>query len=117
MKKSKRAAKSNEGFNFLPQCYVVERLLNACVAAIPNLPPRAKNELSQTLREFENFASPTLWGPADVDQEYGLTDEEKREVIARFVNRYACAPQDWDMIGALSNEVRTEREMASHCAA
>jgi len=102
---------SNVTFDFMPQASTVTSLLNACIAALPQMPEPEKTVMVQALREFENFGVPTLWSPsdADADESLGLTMEEKREVISRFLQDHRCNDADWCQIEKLGADVLSER--------
>jgi len=102
-----------EQFNFLPQSSSVEGLLNSCMAALQYVPEPEKSVLVKALREFENFGSPALWSPSDVDagEEYGLTEGEKREAIGRFIEDYECKESDWMAIDGHARDVLAERRI------
>jgi hypothetical protein len=102
-----------EHFNFLPQSSSVEGLLNSCMAALQYVPEPEKSVLAKAMREFENFGSPALWSPSDVDagEEYGLTEGEKREAIGRFIENYECKESDWMAIDGHARDVLAERRI------
>jgi hypothetical protein len=100
-------------FNFMPQSSSVEDLLNACMAAMPHLPDPERTVLEKALREFENFGSPAFWSSSDVDNgdEMGLTEGEKRQAIARFIQDYECKESDWTAIDRHARDVLAERQV------
>jgi hypothetical protein len=98
-------------FNFRWQCGPVSRLLDVCVRLLPGLPTDAAGKLEEVLRDFEQFGVPTAWSVADVDMddEHGLSDEQKRAVIDRFAKRSADASDsDWSMLSMIVDEVVEE---------
>ena len=102
-----------ESFNFIPQAPAVEGLLNACLSALTYMPESEKSALIKAMREFENFGSPALWSSADVDtdEDYGLTEGEKREAIGRFIQGYECKEADWMPIEGHARDVLAERRI------
>lgn len=99
-------------FNFIAQHPRVEELLQLCEMVLKYVPESEKGPLISAMREFENFGVPTLWSAADVDKgnEFGLTEDEKREVICRFIDDYECKESDWSAIGQHACNVQAERD-------
>ncbi len=99
------------GFDFLPQPSPVVRLLDTCIKVIPCLPEKEKLLLIKYVREFNDCGSYIVWSPMDVDQDdkYGLTAEEKREAISRFISNQGCSDSDWIDIDKYAREVVSER--------
>lgn len=102
-----------EIFTFMSQSSSVEGLLNACMAALPRIPYPEKTVLVKAMREFENFGAPVLWSSSDVDSDddYGLTEWEKREAIERFISGYECKESDWLAIDVHARDVKSERQL------
>ena len=99
-------------FKFMPQSASVNGLLNACIAAMPHLPSLEKDVLEKAMREFETYGVPVLWSAEDVDDgDYGLTNGEKREAIARFIQDYECKDADWLVINGHARDVLAERSI------
>lgn len=103
---------TTQPFDFLSQADTVQDLLNACIAALPFLPKDEKEVMIRSMKEFEQYGSPTLWSPNDVDanDEYALTEGEKREAICRFIDGYECQESDWMAIDTHARNVREERQ-------
>lgn len=100
------------GLDFLSQSEPVERLLNTCLSVIPSLSEKEKLLLVDAMREFNDGCSSCIvWSPMDVDLHdmYGLTEEEKREAISRFVRGQECSDFDWTDIDMHASDVVSER--------
>lgn len=100
-----------EGFDFLPQASSISSLLDACIKVLPSVPEQDKALLVAAMREFEECGTSILWSPMDIDQdeEFGLTDAEKREAISRFIRKQGCSDYDWMDIDKHTREVVAER--------
>lgn len=97
-------------FNFLPQTDGVQGLLNSCLAALPHIPEPEKGVMISALREFEVFTAPTMWSAQDVDDDFGLTDEEKVQCIAMYSESYKCQQSDWNAIEECARQILRERQ-------
>lgn len=100
-----------EGFDFLPQASSIRTLLDACIKVLPSVPEQDKALLVAAMREFEECGTTILWSIMDVDEkdDHGLTDEEKRETITRFIKGQECSDFDWTDIDMYAREVVDER--------
>ncbi|HHK5646410.1 hypothetical protein [Serratia nevei] len=100
-----------EGFDFLPQASSIRTLLDVCIKVLPSVPEQDKALLVAAMREFEECGTSILWSPMDIDQdeEFGLTDAEKREAISRFISKQGCSDYDWMDIDKHTREVVAER--------
>jgi len=83
-------------FNFRWQCGPVSCLLSVCVALFPELSAESARTLEEALREFEDFGVPSALSIADVDtdDEHGLSEDQKRVVVDRFVKRSSDGSDD-----------------------
>lgn len=100
-------------FAFLPQCDIVDNLLKACVGLLATSPESApRDHLIDALRLFEVYVAATMWGLDDVDQckSLGLSADEKREAVGRFVESYMCADADWTALDLHARRVAAERQ-------
>lgn len=102
-----------EPFNFMPQTASVEKLLLASQAALAHLPANERPALVAALRQFESVAAPTTWSMADVHAitDSPLTDGEKAQVLARFVENYECTESDWMALETQARNVLAERQL------
>ena len=91
-------------FDFMEQTSVVSNLLNACLAALPYIPEPEKAVMIEALENFETFGVPIAWSEIDVDPEdtLGLSQDEKRHVIAEFIENYDCKESDWEDISRIA---------------
>lgn len=103
-------------FKFLPQTKSVELLLQACWHAMPHLPEPEKAVMTQALQRFEVAVATTVWSldDVDIDDEYDLTDEEKREVLSRFglLVTTGSASATGERLDDLSAKIVAERQSA-----
>lgn len=108
-----------ENFKFLPQSSAVNDLLNSCLAVLPCVSEPEKSALVTAMREFETFGCPSLWSASDVDgeNEYELTEGEKRDAIARFIEQYECKESDWMAIDGHARDVLSERQAIAEAVA
>ncbi len=107
----KACAEQHEGFDFLPQASSIRTLLDACIKVLPSVPEQDKALLVAAMRQFEECGTSILWSIMDVDEkdDHGLTDEEKRETITRFIKGQECSDFDWTDIDMYAREVVAER--------
>ncbi len=98
-------------FDFLEQHHLIDDLLNVCCDTMPHLPPVLWARMMAAMSPFMVFAVPVLWGLGDADQDnLGLTNEEKAEVLRRFVCTYECNEADWEALRQISQDVLRERK-------
>ena len=94
--------------NLMPQCYWVDALLKAAVAALPFLPKEPWESLNKVLAIFQNVSSVTTWSTEDVDG-YGLSQAERREVIAAYLRDFEASDEDWSRLDRYARQIVASR--------
>jgi len=100
-------------FEFLEQHHLIDELLTVCCDAMEHLPPELWARMTAALAPFMTFVVPVLWGIQDADSGYNLTQEEREEVLRRFVVTYECTDSDWEALKQIAQDVlrRTQAAM------
>ena len=98
-------------FDFLPQARPVQDLLDICQKVMAHVPDSLKEQFDAKLREFEHRGTATSWSLNDVyfDNNYNLTEAERREALSRFLARYSATDLDWEQLEDRVSEVVDER--------
>ncbi len=100
--------------NLMPQCVPVQALIVAATAALPYLPRLVWMQVRGALTRFEAVSSVTTWCIEDVDEDdqYDMTDAERREVVALYARNYAPLEDELMYLARCTRQVVEKRHEA-----
>ena len=93
--------------NFLPQEKSVQKLLDACVGVLDMVPNYKRQELVSALQPFQSVSAVATW-PADAidpEKEFGLTQDQKREVMSEYIRTGSPTDQEIAAMRFLARDV------------
>ncbi len=95
----------------LPQCHVVQELVEAAYNALAALDGPLRDHLEGSLWQFDSYAVPTAFSIDDVDDsgERGITTGESRMALFDFVRNHETSESDWARLHNCGDRVLKER--------
>lgn len=95
----------------LKQAPFMTKFINSVTKALPYLPDDIRQEIQQSLNEFNDYAVVNRWCPDDMDigGKFGLTDSEKKTALMLLVCMQDVLEDDLKQINAIAKEVLNQR--------
>lgn len=95
----------------LKQAPFMTKFINSVAKTLPYLPEDIRNEVQQSLNEFNNYAVINRWSPDDMDigGKLGLTESEKKTALLLLVCMQDTLEDDLKQVNTIAKEVLNQR--------